>query len=179
MVTDTAAQGLERSRRQETGADDPVLKSKITGPSAPGWAVSRPRIDKLIAQGARRPLIVVTGPPGAGKTMALALWARAHPGALAWLTLDDYDNRPRVFWSYVVTALRQAGVVVPRALSVTARGHAVDHTFLLRFASAMAAQDPAVTLVFDDLQLLTEPKVLDGLEYVLRNAGGGLRLVAA
>jgi LuxR family transcriptional regulator, maltose regulon positive regulatory protein len=179
MVTSTAAQGPARSVRQGSGADDPVLQSKITGPSAPGWAVSRPRIDKLIAQGARRPLIVVTGPPGAGKTMALALWARAHPGALAWLTLDDYDNRPRVFWSYVITALRQAGVVVPKALSVTARGHAVDHTFLLRFASAMAAQDPAVTLVLDDLQLLTEPKVLDGLEYVLRNAGGGLRLVAA
>lgn len=179
MATSTAAQGPARSIRQGPGADDPVLQSKITGPSAPGWAVSRPRIDKLIAQGARRPLIVVTGPPGAGKTMALALWARAHPGALAWLTLDDYDNRPRVFWSYVITALRQAGVVVPKALSVTARGHAVDHAFLLRFASAMAAQDPAVTLVLDDLQLLTEPKVLDGLEYVLRNAGGGLHLVAA
>jgi LuxR family transcriptional regulator, maltose regulon positive regulatory protein len=179
MVTDTAAQGLERSIRQGTGADDPVLKSKITRPGAPGWAVSRPRIDKLIAQGARRPLTVVTGPPGAGKTMALALWASTYPGVLAWVTLDDYDNRPRVFWSYVITALRQAGIVVPRALSVTARGHAVDHTFLLRFASAMAAQDPAVTLVLDDLHLLTEPKVLDGLAYVLRNAGRGLHLVAA
>ena len=179
MVTDTAAQGLERSIRQGTGADDPVLKSKITGPSAPGWAVSRPRIDKLIAQGARRPLTVVTGPPGAGKTMALAQWAITYPGVLAWVTLDDYDNRPRVFWSYVITALRQAGIVVPRVLSVTARGHVVDHAFLLRFASMMAAQDPAVTLVLDDLHLLTEPKVLDGLAYVLRNAGSGLHLVAA
>ena len=179
MVTNTAAQGPERSIRQGTGADDPVLKSKITGPSAPGWAVSRPRIDKLIAQGARRPLTVVTGPPGAGKTMALALWASTYPGVLAWVTLDDYDNRPRVFWSYVITALRQAGIVVPRALSVTARGHAVDHAFLVRFASAMAAQDPAVTLVLDDLHLLTEPKVLDGLAYVLRNAGRGLHLVGA
>jgi LuxR family transcriptional regulator, maltose regulon positive regulatory protein len=163
-----------------TDANDPILTSKITVPSVPGWAVQRPQIDRLIAEGATRPLTVVTGPPGAGKTMALALWADTHSsGALAWVTLDDYDNRPRVFWSYVITALRRAGVDVPRTLPATPRGPAVDHVFLLRFASAMASQDPPVTLVLDDLHLLTEPKVLDGLEYVLRNAGRGLHLVAA
>ena len=52
----------------------PVLASKITAPGVPGWAVQRPRITKLTAEGRRRcPLTVVTGPPGAGKTMALAL----------------------------------------------------------------------------------------------------------
>jgi LuxR family transcriptional regulator, maltose regulon positive regulatory protein len=179
MVMRTAAQGPARSRWQGTAADDTVLTSKITAPSVPGWAVQRPRIDKLIALGAQRPLTVVTSHPGAGKTMALALWAGTCPGAVAWVTLDDYDNRPRVFWSYVITALRRAGIAVPGAPSATARGPAADHAFLLRFASALAAQDPPVTLVLDDLHLLTEPKVLDGLEYVLRNAGHGLHLVAA
>ena len=48
----------------------------------------RPRITKLIAQGARWcPLTVVTGPPGAGKTMALALWAAAEPGTVAWVSV--------------------------------------------------------------------------------------------
>jgi ATP/maltotriose-dependent transcriptional regulator MalT len=51
--------------------------------------------------------------------------------------------------------------------------------FLLRLASALAAQDPPVTLVLDDLHLLTDPKVLDGLDYLLRNAGPGLRLVVS
>jgi ATP/maltotriose-dependent transcriptional regulator MalT len=56
------------------GASAPVLASKITAPGVPGWAVQRPRITKLTAEGRRRcPLTVVTGPPGAGKTMALAL----------------------------------------------------------------------------------------------------------
>ena len=179
MVTRTTARRTGRSSWPRAGADDPVLTSKITVPSLPGWTVQRPRVSRLIAQGERNQLTVITGAPGAGKTMALALWADANPGALAWVTLDGYDNQPRVFWSYVIAAMRRAGIAVPRGLPAASRGHAADHPFLSKFASAMAAQDPPVTLVLDDLHLLTEPTVLDGLEYVLRNSGRGLRLVAA
>jgi LuxR family maltose regulon positive regulatory protein len=35
-----------------------------------------------------------------------------------------------------------------------------------------------VTLVVDDFHLLTEPRVLNGLDFLLRNAGAGLRLIA-
>ena len=95
----------------------PILAAKITAPGVPDWAVPRPRITKLIAEGTRWcPLTVVTGPAGAGKTMALALWAAAEPGPVAWVCLDEYDNRPGVFWSYVVAALRRSGVAVPGAL---------------------------------------------------------------
>jgi LuxR family transcriptional regulator, maltose regulon positive regulatory protein len=169
-----------REPGQRPGVGVPILASKITVPGVPGWAVPRPRITKLIAESTRWcPLTVVTGPPGGGKTMALALWAAAEPRAVAWVSLDEFDNRPRVFWSYVVAALRRSGVAVPGALPTAARGPAADHLFLLRLASALAAQDPPVTLLLDDLHLLADPRVLDGLDYVLRNAGPGLRLVAS
>jgi LuxR family transcriptional regulator, maltose regulon positive regulatory protein len=145
----------------------------------PGWAVPRPRITELIARGRRWcPLTVVTGPAGTGKTMALALWAAAEPRTVAWVSLDELDNRPGAFWAYVVAALRRSGVAVPRALPA-ARGRDAGHVFLLWLASVLAAQDPPVTLVLDDLHLLTDSKVLDGLDHVLRNVGPGLRLVVS
>jgi LuxR family transcriptional regulator, maltose regulon positive regulatory protein len=166
--------------RGRADADDPVLMAKVTAPDVPGWAVARPRIEKLIAEGARGPLTSVTGPPGAGKTMAIASWAAAstHPCTLAWVTLDDYDNKPRVFWSYVVAALRRAGITVPRVLPGPTR-ETVEHVFLVRLASVLAAQDPPVVLVLDDLHLLTDPSTLCGLDYVQRNAHPGLHLVVA
>ena len=166
--------------RGRADGDDPVLMSKVTVPEVPGWAVARPRIEKLIAEGVRGPLTSVTGPPGAGKTMAIASWAavRTNPGALAWVTLDEYDNKPRIFWSYVVAALRRAGITVPRVLPGPTR-EAVEHIFLVRLASVLAAQDSPVVLVLDDLHLLTDPAALDGLDYVQRNAHPGLHLVVA
>ena len=102
--------------------------------------------------------------------MILSLWAAAEPGPVAWVTVDEFDNRPGVFRAYVVAALCRSGVAVPGALPAAARERAVAHVFLLRLVAALAAQDLPVTLVLDDLHLLTDPQVLDGLDYVLRNA---------
>ncbi len=180
MATSTAA----RATTRPTGtapAGYPVLESRITAPALPGWVIARPRLTQRIAGGAALPLTVLTGPPGAGKTMALASWATAStaPGRIAWVTLDDYDNRAGAFWFYVAAALRQAGVGIPGGLPAPSRGGAVDRGYLLGLASVLAAEHPPVVLVLDDLHLITDPGPLQELASVLRYAGPGLRLIAA
>jgi LuxR family transcriptional regulator, maltose regulon positive regulatory protein len=180
MTSGMAAPVAAGSKELVPGAGDPVLISKITVPRVPGWAVRRPQIDRLLAKGVGGPLTMVTGPPGSGKSMAIALWAaaRSDPATVVWVTLDDYDNRPKVFWSYVVAALRRSGIAIPRVSPAAGRGTA-DHLFLLRLASVLAAQDPPVVMVLDDLHLVTEQDTLSGLAYLLRNATPGLRLVVS
>jgi LuxR family maltose regulon positive regulatory protein len=179
MAGHTAKQMVTSSQRSAASPGDPILASKITVPTVPDWALQRPRVTALITQGMRWcPLTIVTGPLGAGKTMALALWA-AESGPVAWVSVDEYDTRPGVFWSYVAAALRRSGVAIPRTLSATPRERTAEHLFLLRLASALAAQDTPVRLVIDDFHLLTEPSVLKGLDFLLRNAGAGLRLVVS
>ena len=83
-----------RVRRPAVSARVPILASKIAVPNTPGWAVQRPRIAKLIAEGTQWcQLTAVTGPAGAGKTMTLSLRAAAEPGPVAWVSLDEFDNQ--------------------------------------------------------------------------------------
>jgi LuxR family transcriptional regulator, maltose regulon positive regulatory protein len=110
--------------------------------------------------------------------MALALWAAAEPGTVAWVSLDRYDDRPAAFWSYVVAALKRSGVAIPGAQPAAARTRSADHPFLVRIAAVLADRDRPVTLILDDFHVLSKPQVLKGLDFVLRNAGAGLRLVA-
>ena len=180
MVTDVAGQATTSDGQPAVWVADPVLASKITAPDVSRLAVPRPRISELLARGTRwNPLTVVTGPPGSGKTMALALWAATEPGPVAWVALDCYDNHPGTFWSYVVAALRRSGTVIPEALPAGPPEQATDHMFLLRLVSALAGQESPVILVLDDFHVLTEPEVLTGLDFVLRNAGSGLRVVVS
>jgi len=174
----TGRREVASSRLRGSHSRDPILRSKITTPDLPSWLVPRPRLEKQVAQGAERPLTSITGPPGAGKTVAVASWAAGHEaGPVAWVTVDGYDNKPEVFWSYVVAALRRAGVPVNRAATTLAHGEMAGHVFLLQLASSLAGRKPAVTLVLDDFHLLTDGAMLAGLAYVLKNARPGLRLV--
>jgi LuxR family transcriptional regulator, maltose regulon positive regulatory protein len=168
------------ARRRAPTSDETILASKIIAPALPDWMVPRPRVDERIEAGRQGLLTVVSGPPGAGKTMAIASWAATHAGAtpIAWATLDEYDNRPRAFWSYVVEALRQAGVEIPGTVWAPGRGR-VDQAFLLRLTAAVVACGAPVVLVLDDLHLVTEPRTLNGLTRLLRNAMPHLSLVVA
>ncbi|HEY1347063.1 MAG TPA: AAA family ATPase, partial [Streptosporangiaceae bacterium] len=180
MATRTAVRSMGRARTA-ADADVSILRSKITIPGRPDWAVPRPRLDRLIADGVRGPLTALIGPPGMGKTLAMASWAAGNQSSspVAWVTLDEFDNRPRVLWSHVMAALRRAGVAVPHASWSAACVDTMDHEFLVRLAAALAAAEPPVVLVLDDIHLLTERPALQGLTYLMRNAPQGLRVVVA
>jgi ATP/maltotriose-dependent transcriptional regulator MalT len=158
--------------------DEDLLISKITPPARPDWLVSRRRIGTLISAGTGGPLTVITGPPGAGKTLAIASWAADHsaPGPVAWVSMDPYDNRPGTFWCHVAESLRRAGLAAPPAGPAGAPGSSAGHAFLLRLASALAAHQHPFVLVLDDIHVLANRRQLDDLSYVLRHARGGLRL---
>ena len=175
-MTTAAPRTPVRSRRRVRGADE-ILLSKITAPRQVGWIVPRPRIESHLTAGTAGPLTVVTGPPGAGKTTAVASWAAARRDPVAWVSLDRYDSRPSVFWSTVVAALRSAGVTFRRGAPAPGGKGDAGHVFLLRLASELAAHVPPVVLVLDDFHLVTGHRLADGLHYLMRNAGPGLRIV--
>ncbi len=102
MATQVAGQVATRAGRPAVSAGIPVVAAKITAPGVPDWALTRPRITRLIAEGTRwSRLTFVSAPAGSGKTMALSLWAAAGLGRVAWITIDQFDNRPGVFWAHV------------------------------------------------------------------------------
>ena len=71
--------------------------------------VSRPRLDDRLSRGAESALTLVSAPAGFGKTTLLAEWladARADGCSAAWLSLDQRDNDPVLFCTYLVAALK-------------------------------------------------------------------------
>ena len=56
---------------------------------------------------------MIAAPTGFGKTSTLAEWAAASPARFAWVSLDEGDDDPSRFWSYVVAAVESAAPELP------------------------------------------------------------------
>src|SRR5919112_3652302 len=84
----------------------PVLVTKLYVPQPQLKAILRPRLIERLNDGLHRRLILVSAPAGFGKTTLLSEWVATLPRPAAWLSLDEGDNDPTRFLSYLVAALR-------------------------------------------------------------------------
>lgn len=69
----------------------------------------RPRLFADLANAGSFRLALVCAPAGSGKTTALAEWyssLRKRHVAVAWLSLDDFDNDPRRFVAHLISAVQ-------------------------------------------------------------------------
>ncbi len=158
-----------------------LLGTKVVPPTIPRGYLRRPRLQKLLDAGVSGPLTLVSAGPGWGKTLMVASWIRgqrpAQPGHAAdrvvdaaWLTLDVDDNELRVFWTGVLSALRQAGAVPHDSeLANLALEPGVTAKGLQRLRDGLAGLRPGTVLVLDDLHVVTNPEVLDSIAVLLRH----------
>ena len=78
----------------------------------PKWRpglVPRTRLIEHLDQETERKLTLVSAPVGFGKTTLLAEWVAATPATerpAAWVSLDQGDNDPALFWAYFIAALQ-------------------------------------------------------------------------
>ena len=85
--------------------------TKFALPPEQPAVIARSRLTDALDAGIRRPLTLISAPPGAGKTALLGSWVGAGgpPGPVAWLSLDAADRDRRRFWRGVLEALTRAG----------------------------------------------------------------------
>ncbi len=148
-----------------------LLDAKLAPPRPPSGFVARARVSGLFEAGTARPLTVVSAGAGWGKTLAAAAWAASGPavGKLAWVSLDEADGEPRVFWSYVLTALRRSGAVpADNDLAELAPGPVVDEETIRRILYGISQLPAPVVLVLDDFHDIHDTDVLSGVAMLLR-----------
>src|SRR5690349_9945584 len=87
-----------------------LLATKFSVPTSPGTLIRRPRLSALLNESLTYPLTLVSAPAGFGKTMVLSAWTHSLPASsplVGWVSLDEDDNDPQLFWTYILSALDQ------------------------------------------------------------------------
>jgi LuxR family maltose regulon positive regulatory protein len=174
----TASADVDAAERATTPCGDPIMTAKFLVPAVKAPVVDRPRLLERLSAGVRGPLTLVSAPAGSGKTVLVSTWAAsgAALGPVIWISLDEEDDLPGVFWSYVLAGLVNGGVDVG-PVAPPDRLETVDHALLVRLAASLSERSTPVVLVLDNAEGLSRQAIFDGLDFLVRHAAGQLRLV--
>jgi LuxR family transcriptional regulator, maltose regulon positive regulatory protein len=141
--------------------------------------VVRPGLIARLGSGAR--VVVVSAPPGSGKTVLLRSWISETnlAGEVAWVTVGPGERDPGRFWPAVLEALRQTVAGSSLVQAVTAAPDLDGWAVVEHLLTDLAPLNGPLWLVIDDAHELNQDPALRQLELLVMRAPPGLRFVLA
>lgn len=155
------------------------LTTKIFLPPSPSGAVHRDRLyatlDASWLAGMR--LLLISAPPGYGKTTLLSVWVQQRGVACAWASLEGTDNDPARFFLLLLRALRPylpalQGLEAVLKLPVNADFESLAAEVI----NAAVGLEHPLLLALDDYHCITSPAVHDLVQLLLDHLPPQLRL---
>jgi len=152
---------------------DVLIATKFHVPAADSDILPRVRLFQLLDRGLNLPMALLSAPPGFGKTVLMADWIhrRVQGGDLkiAWLSIDENDNKLDIFWRYFVAALNnvspQIGGLAREMLTSPAPPDI--QTILGRLINELTAEPASILIVLDDYHLIHSPEIHTSLMFFL------------
>ena len=148
-----------------------LLVTKLCIPPAPPNLVPRPRLVQRLNEGLHpsRRLTLVSAPAGYGKTTLIAEWLRGLQTRSTWLSLDDADNDPARFLSYLIAALERAIGEIPESARAVLQSPQplLPEAVLTAIINVIASVPDALILALDDYHLIHNPTIHQQLAFLL------------
>jgi LuxR family transcriptional regulator, maltose regulon positive regulatory protein len=179
VVARSVAPAVGAAHRPEPSLVPVRFRPPVVSPSV----LRRDHLLRTLAQDPA-PVSLICAPAGAGKTSLLAGLAAevsAAGAVVAWLSLDHRDADPSFLWTGIVEALRATGGFPPEArLHVLAAPPLrIDPGFVEAVVAELAAVNPPVWLVLEDVHVLRSTASLASVGELLRQLPSGVHVVLA
>ena len=159
----------------------PILVTKLYIPPHRVNVVLRPRLTERLNEGLHRKLTLVSAPAGFGKTTLVSEWIASYARPVAWLSLDEGDNDPVRFISYLVAALQTIKAGIGKGLLAALQSPqppAIESvlTFLLNEITTIPDN---FIFVLDDYHLVESKQVDQAVAFLIGHLPPQLHLLIA
>ena len=160
-----------------------LLSTKLYIPPPRANAVVRPRLTEKLSTVLNQPgsFALLSGPAGFGKTILLSEFVAALKQPVVWVSLDEGDNDPIRFWSYLIAAFQSVQAKVgesalalfqfPQPLPV--------ETVPSILINDLAGLSTDLLLVLDDYHVIQNEVIHAAFIYLLEHLPGNLHIVVS
>ena len=157
--------------RVQTASEASLLSTKLFKPNWRQGLVSRPKLLNKLRNIEDCRLAIISAPAGFGKTTLLSEWVHETHSEVCWVSLNESDNDPIVFWSYVIASIQQAAPsigdhILPSLLVPQSQPIQVITTLL----NALSREENHIVLIIDDYHLIKSTAIHDVLAFFVEHS---------
>lgn len=161
----------------------PLLSTKFYIPPTRVNGVARPRLTEKLQAGVGHPgsFILLSGPAGFGKTTLLSEFVAQLRLPVAWLSLDEADNDPIRFWTYLIAACQSVHEGVGEsalALFRTPQPLPIEAVLAI-LINDLARLDRDLLLVLDDYHAIQDKTIQEAFPFLLEHLPEKLHIVVS
>jgi LuxR family maltose regulon positive regulatory protein len=156
-----------------------MLLTKLHIPPAGNNTVHRSELSDKLNPGLNRKLILISAPAGFGKTTVVSDWIGQNKIPAAWFSLDNGDNDPAIFLSYVISGIQR--IHKEFGLNALKLLNSPNIPSVESIASLLINEilniNQNFLLVLDDFHLIKSNEVLKLVTYFLEHIPGNIHIV--
>ena len=164
----------------------PILATKLYIPPPRPKMVLRPRLVERLNDGLHGKLTLISAPAGFGKSTLVSEWVagceRGEPKVrVAWLSLDEGDNAPPRFLTYLIAALQTIVANIGEGMLSVLQAPQLPsiELILTTLLNEIATIPDNSVLVLDDYHVLDAKPVDNALTFLLEHLPPQMHLVIA
>jgi LuxR family transcriptional regulator, maltose regulon positive regulatory protein len=158
-----------------------ILATKLYIPSPRPHVVLRPRLIERLNEGLHCKLTLISAPAGFGKTTLVSQWLAEDARPAAWLSLDEGDNDPARFLTYLVAALQTLAATLGEGVVGVLQSPQPPpiEAILTALLNDITSIRDHFVLVLDDYHVLDAQAVDQALTYLVEHLPPQMHLVIA
>ncbi len=155
--------------------------TKIHIPQLRSKRVFRPHLVARLQKELDKKLILISTPPGYGKTTLIAEWISSCKISAGWVSLDHGDNDPAQFWNYLSRALQAVCPSLGKSLANNPLPNSLStlEAFLIDTINAILELNQQMILVLDDYHNIQAQIIHQGVAFLINNAPDCFHMVIA
>jgi LuxR family transcriptional regulator, maltose regulon positive regulatory protein len=159
----------------------PILATKLYIPRVRPKVVSRRRLLERLNEGLHHKLILLCAPAGFGKTTLLSQWVEGLARPTAWLSLEEGENDPARFLTYLVAALQTIAAPIGEEVlgMLQSPQPPPPEAILTVLLNELTAIPDQFVFVLDDYHVLETKAVDQAFTYLLEHLPPQMHLVIA
>ncbi len=158
---------------------EPLLLTKLYVPPPRPDIVLRPRLIERLNEVLHCKLTLISAPAGFGKTTLVSEWLAGCQRPVAWLSLDEGDNDPARFLTYLVAALQTIAANIGKGLLAILESPQPPpiESILTALLNEITTIPDNFVLVLDDYHVIDSKPVDEALTFLLEHLPPQMHLV--